>query len=98
MAKSAGFKIDDRVRIAASADWARGATGSIALPPSSLLESIEIIHGVDAGWDGASRTAAVEGVMTVLWWVVFDEPLFDEDGEGPMAGGAFAQALLEAAE
>jgi len=51
---------------------------------TGLLESIELVHGIDAGWDGASRTALIDGVMTVGWWVAFDEPQFDEDGEGPI--------------
>jgi hypothetical protein len=94
----AQFEIDDPVRIAASAGWARGATGRIALPPSSLIESMEVFYGADPGWDGPSRTAAISGVMTVEWWVVFDEPQFDEDGDGPMAAAAFAEGLLESAE
>jgi len=90
----ARFKVDDPVRISEASMWAQGATGRIALPPTSLLESIEAIHGIDPGWDGAMRTAVIDGVMTVGWYVAFDKPQFDEDGEGPMAGGEFAEALL----
>jgi hypothetical protein len=94
----AHFEIDDPVRIAESAGWAGCATGRIALPQSSLIESMEVFYGVDAGWDGASRTAPINGVMTVEWWVAFDEPQLAEDGDGPMAGAAFAKDLLEASE
>jgi hypothetical protein len=94
----AEFEIDDPVRIAESAGWAGGAIGRIALQPSSLIESMEIFYGADAGWDGASRTAAINGVMSVEWWVAFDEPQFDEDGDGPMSGAAFAEGLLEASK
>jgi hypothetical protein len=58
---------------------------------------VSLVEGDDAGWGtGTSRTIDVghEGLER-CWWVEFDEPQFDDEGEGPMAGGEFSERLIE---
>jgi hypothetical protein len=99
MAPESPFAIGDRVRISDSASWACGAAGRIGLPPPSLLEAMEIAQDITGaqnhGWVGASSRSVRNGREVVEWWVTFDKPQVDEDGDGPMAGGSFLPELID---
>ena len=84
----------DRVRIADTSSWARGVTGTIAPPPGLLLEGESMLEGGTGGWEGARRRAMVDGAWVTSYWVQFDHPQRDEDGEGPLDGGEFSSVDL----
>jgi len=63
------FRADQRVRVAATYHWAQGATGRIGLHPASQGTVSRIVP---------SR----HGPLT-FYWVQFDLPHLDADGDGP---------------
>ena len=68
--------------------WAKGATGTVSEPPDAVTS-------VSGAWDrGITRqeTSAL-GTHTV-YWVWFDEPQFDADGDGPYRGGQIWESAL----
>ena len=73
----------DRVRISATYHWARNAIGTVAEPPEVAQQLVED----HAPWDGWHHL--VEGVSRTIefYWVWFDEPQKDGDGDGPYRGG-----------
>jgi hypothetical protein len=66
------FCPNDRIRVSEDFFWAKGATGTITEPP----------------WEGnlTWQEESAIGVNTV-YWVWFDVPQFDADGDGPYRGG-----------
>lgn len=75
------FSSGDRVRVSDDFFWAKGATGTVSAPPDAVTS-------LSGAWDhGLTRqeTSAL-GTHTV-YWVSFDEPQFDADGDGPYNGG-----------
>jgi hypothetical protein len=83
------FSGGDRVRVSEDFFWAKGATGTISSPPDDVTK----LSGV---WDDGGLTrqeVSALGTHTV-YWVWFDEPQFDADGDGPYKGGqVWASAL-----
>lgn len=76
------------MRVSADFFWAKGATGTISSPPDAVTS----LSGV---WDhGLTRqeTSAL-GTHTV-YWVWFDEPQFDADGDGAYKGGQIWETAL----
>jgi hypothetical protein len=82
------FSPGDRVRVSEQFFWARGASGRISNPPKAVV-------AVSKQWqDGVTRTeVSVLGSNTV-YWVWFDEPQFDADGDGPYKGGQIWESAL----
>ena len=72
------LKINDKVQIAENYHWAKNATGTILNPPNYILE-------ISEEWDGISRKIKTPKGKLVFYWVIFDEPQFDSDGDGPYA-------------
>ena len=69
--------------------WAKGATGTISVPPDAVVS-------LSGPWDGGGLTwpeKSALGVHTV-YWVWFDEPQFDADGDGPYGGGQIWESAL----
>lgn len=86
------FEIGDKVRISDEYHWARGATGSVEPPPESAKAL-----AADGGepWDGWHRfVIGVQGGIE-FFWVVFDEPQIDADGDGPYQGGEIHADMME---
>lgn len=85
------FNLGDRVRISTTYHWARGASGTITLPPDAVVALVQ-----DRGpWQGLTRD--VKGVQGTLrfHWVTFDEPQRDADGDGPYRGGEIDVEAIE---
>jgi hypothetical protein len=78
----------DRVRVSGAFFWANGATGRISVPPDAVT-------AISGPWEGGLTTQekSALGVNTV-YWVWFDEPQFDADGDGPYRGGQIWESAL----
>lgn len=82
------FSSGDRVRVSDDFFWAKGAKGTISPPPDAVTT-------LSGAWDGdltRQETSAL-GTHTV-YWVWFDEPQFDADGDGPYSGGQVWEGAL----
>jgi hypothetical protein len=82
------FSPGDRIRVAKDFFWARGATGVISEPPDAVT-------AISGTWDEdltRQETSAL-GTNTV-YWVWFDEPQFDADGDGPYRAGSIWESAL----
>lgn len=82
------FTSGNRVRVSADFFWAKGATGTISAPPDAVTS-------LSGPWDGGltRQEKSALGVNTV-YWVWFDEPQFDADGDGPYGGGQIWETAL----
>jgi hypothetical protein len=76
------FKANDRIRVSPDFFWAKGALGTISEPPSAL---IALSGAWEDGLSGMENSAL--GVHKV-YWVWFDEPQLDADGDGPYRAGS----------
>lgn len=84
------FSANDRIRIDEGFFWAGGATGTIREPPSEVL-------ALSGPWDNnlTRQERSALGVNTV-YWVWFDVPQFDADGDGPYRGGQIHENAMRA--
>jgi hypothetical protein len=81
----------DRVRVSANHHWAQGAAGTIAEPPESAQDLAE-----DSGpWDGWHRFVKGVNGPIEFYFVWFDEPQRDADGDGPYKGGEIEAEALD---
>ena len=82
------FSIGDRVRVSDDFFWAKGATGKISAPPDAVTS-------LSGAWDGGltRQESSALGTHTV-YWVWFDEPQLDADGDGPYGGGQVWESAL----
>jgi uncharacterized damage-inducible protein DinB len=78
----------DRVSVAEDFFWACGATGTISAPPEAVV-------AISGSWDEdlTRQEKSALGTNTV-YWVWFDEPQFDADGDGPYKGGQIWASAL----
>ncbi len=78
----------DRVRVSDDFFWAKGATGAISKPP-------EAVTAISGTWDGelTRQEKSALGTNTV-YWIWFDEPQYDADGDGPYRGGSIWESAL----
>ena len=78
----------DRVRVSHDFFWAQGATGAISKPPDAVT-------AISGTWDGelTRQEKSALGTNTV-YWVWFDEPQYDADGDGPYRGGSIWESAL----
>lgn len=78
----------DRVQISGEFFWAKEATGTISSPPSEVT----VISGP---WDGGLSRLEKSALGTNrVYWVWFDEPQYDADGDGPYKGGTIWESAL----
>jgi hypothetical protein len=82
------FSAGDKVSISKDFHWAKGATGTIAQPPDAVT-------AIGGRWDGGltKSVSTARGPVTV-YWVWFDEPQRDADGDGPYSGGEIWESAL----
>lgn len=78
------FVADDRVRVSPDFFWARGAVGTISEPPSEVV-------ALSGPWEGLTRLERSALGEAIVYWVWFDEPQLDADGDGPYRGGQIHQ-------
>jgi hypothetical protein len=76
------------VEVAQDYYWAKGAIGTIVMPPDYIVD-------MALGWTGHRRWDELfPGGGRNTYWVNFDEPQRDHDGDGPyLAGEIDALAL-----
>ena len=68
--------------------WAKGATGTVAEPPDEVTT-------ISGKWDGNLTRQETSAIGTnKVYWVWFDEPQHDADGEGPYRGGSIWESAL----
>ena len=85
---SAKFFNGCRVRISADFQWAKSATGTVSLPPPQVI-------ALGGPWPGGLTKQEVSALGThTVYWVSFDEPQFDADGDGPYKGGQIWESAL----
>lgn len=85
------FVIGDRVRISEKYHWAQGVTATVAQPPTAVTTIVE-------GWQGPWRIVeALKGPLR-FYWVEFDEPQIDVDGDGPYFGAEIDSTFLSLEE
>jgi hypothetical protein len=76
------FRAGDRVRISPNFHWAQSATGTISMPhPEVATFSSSLWND-----DGVSRQVQTQKGEKTSYWVQFDEPQIDADGDGPYRG------------
>jgi hypothetical protein len=82
------FSIGDRVRVSDDFFWAKRAIGTISAPPDAVTS-------LSGAWDGGltRQESSALGTHTV-YWVWFDEPQLDADGDGPYGGGQVWESAL----
>lgn len=86
------FFIGNRVRVSNEFFWARGAVGTISEPPDAVT-------AVSGPWDGnLTRLETSSLGLHTVYWVWFDEPQFDADGDGPYSGGSIWESALRILE
>ncbi|MES9838164.1 MAG: hypothetical protein AB2728_16415 [Candidatus Thiodiazotropha sp.] len=77
------FKLGDRVFIEGHWNFPNGCTGTISKPPKSSIE-----HMPDQKLrNGIKRTVKRKKGSIVFYWVKFDTPQTDTDGDGPYLEG-----------
>jgi hypothetical protein len=70
------FLAGDRVKISESYHWAKGVLGTIKEPQDQLKPWLE-------GWVGCSKEQTSLRGLRTIYWVEFDDPQIDNDGDGP---------------
>ena len=75
------FSVGDRVVVAQDFHWARGALATVAEPPTEVIS-------ISGPWDGLTRREETALGPQTVYWVWFDEPQRDADGDGPYRGGS----------
>ena len=84
----ARFSAGDRVLVSQDFYWAKGATGTICEP---LAEVVTLSGPWDNGLTRIEHSALGENIV---YWVLFDEPQLDADGDGPYAAGSIHEKAL----
>ena len=80
----------DRVQISAAYHWAKGALGTVGPPPGAVVQLVR----KDEAWAGCRRVVTgVKGPIE-FYWVAFDEPQIDAEGDGPYASAEIQAEYL----
>jgi hypothetical protein len=82
------FSIGDRILISQDFFWAKGALGTISTPPPEITT-------ISGPWkDGLTRQEHSALGQVTVYWVWFDEPQLDADGDGPYSGGSIHENAM----
>ncbi len=79
----------DRVYISSDFFWAKGAVGTVSKPPEQVIK-------LSGPWDNGGLTYQQHSALgeNTVYWVWFDEPQLDPDGDGPFRGGCIWESAL----
>jgi hypothetical protein len=85
------IKPGDRVKISINYNWAQGVSGTIDNAPDFARDLV----AQESPWEGHRRF--VQGVEELIevYWVWFDEPQYDPDGDGPYKGSEMESDAIE---
>ena len=76
------------MRVSDAFFWAKGAIGTISEPPDAVMS-------FSGAWEGGLTRQETSALGThTVYWVWFDEPQFDADGDGPYSGGQVWESAL----
>ena len=67
--------------------WAKGAIGTIRKPPLEVIQ-------IGGPWNGLTRVEHSALGENIVYWVEFDEPQLDADGDGPYRAGSIWEQSL----
>jgi len=82
------FSAGGRVRVAAGFFWAKGVFGTVSAPPDEVTT-------ISGPWDEGLIQREVSALGTnPVYWVWFDEPQRDADGDGRYRGGQIWESAL----
>lgn len=81
------FREGDRVIVSIAFFWAKQATGTVRKPPAEVIQ-------ISGPWNGLTRVERSELGENIVYWVEFDEPQVDPDGDGPYRAGCIHQQCL----
>jgi len=82
------FSAGDRVRVAGDFFWAKGASGNVSAPQDEVAR-------ISGPWEEGLTRREVSALGTnTVYWVWFDEPQHDADGDGPSRGGQIWESAL----
>ena len=84
----ARFAENDRVLISEDFFWAKGVIGTISAPPPAVV-------AISGRWEADLTMQEVSALgENTVYWIYFDEPQFDADGDGPYRGGCIWESAL----
>ena len=82
------FLAGSRVVVSPDFFWAKGATGTISTPPPEVT-------AISGPWqEGLTRQEISALGTNTVYWVWFDQPQLDANGEGPFSGGCIWESAL----
>jgi hypothetical protein len=82
------FFAGNRIRVSDDYFWAKGALGTISAPPDAVV-------AISGPWnENLAREEKSALGSRIVYWVWFDEPQFDADGDGPYSGGQIWESAL----
>ena len=84
------FQVGDRIRISPNYNWAQNATGSIVFPDQFVID----LASDNCPWDGWHRLVKGRRKIIECYFVEFDEPQIDPDGDGPYRGAEIESDVL----
>ena len=83
----AKFELGQRVAVLAGCGWPSCPTGTIRVPWNEIYKFVP-------DWGPLYRTMSVKGKVKLSYWVEFDTPQFDGDGDGPSPAGEILEQYL----
>jgi len=81
------FSLGDRIKVSDKHHWAKGVMGTVIHPPTSVVEFSD-------GWRGVHREVPSLRGRLLFYWVRFDSPQLDADGDGLYAEGEIDSSYL----
>jgi hypothetical protein len=82
------FSPGDRGVVSPDFFWAKGATGTVSRPPVEVTT-------ISGPWErDLIRTERSAFGEATVYWVWFDEPRPDADGDGPYRGGSIHENAM----
>lgn len=76
-----------RVAVSEESSWAQGALATVAEPPKPVRD-------LTGEWVGCRRVVGSLKGPILCYWVVFDCPHYDADGDGPYSAAELPEDLL----
>jgi hypothetical protein len=82
------FLAGDRIIVSPHYHWAKNVTGTVGAPPSQVV-------ALSGPWqNNLTRDVQTRLGKAVFYWVWFDEPQVDAEGDGPYQGGEIREDVL----